>query len=237
MRIVTWNLGNKTKEKAIPARFFAALDVLKPDILALNEFVEGKGRPELLSALASRGFTQPLWSDSEGSHNRVLVASRELITCGELPGVTGSSGGRANFLHVKAISGRWEFVGFRAVAYEKATEKRAYWEEMRALIRSTAGRAIIWAGDANAGPTSKSPGGDALRELVEDGWQLPEPAGAWSFKRDDKASSRIDHALLSRAWPYATAAYFTHLDGKPIAGPGRGMVSDHAALVVDVPLP
>ena len=51
MKIVSWNLGHQTREAQIPAALVTSVEALAPDMLVLNEFVDGTSRGPLIAAL------------------------------------------------------------------------------------------------------------------------------------------------------------------------------------------
>ncbi len=230
MKIVSWNLGHQTREDPIPAALVTSVEALAPDMLVLNEFVDGPTRGPLIAALDRVGLSHVLPSKRVGRHNQVLIAARSMLVAGELSGPSMPGGaGESNFLHVKLPAARMEFVGLRAPAYETSAELKAYWEQLAALVRSTFKRPIVWIGDLNADPDTPSYiGGRHLAELERQGWQLPRPSGPWSFVK----GTRIDHVLLSPSVPFVSAEYVTSIGGVDVASNDKATrVSDHAALM------
>jgi endonuclease/exonuclease/phosphatase family metal-dependent hydrolase len=109
---------------------------------------------------------------------------------------------------------------------------RDYWDALVPIIRGAADRRIVFLGDLNADPEKPSQvGGQRLAQLRSEGWHIPTAVGAWSFK----SGSRIDHALASAQLTMPSATYVAELDGLRLAGGEPGALSDHAALVVDLP--
>ena len=56
MRIVAWNLNHRIREKPIPLEALRGIQSLAPDILVLNEFVDGKSRLPFKADLSASGF-------------------------------------------------------------------------------------------------------------------------------------------------------------------------------------
>ncbi|MCB4362711.1 endonuclease/exonuclease/phosphatase family protein [Hydrogenophaga taeniospiralis] len=233
MRVLSWNLGHQTREALIRVGFTPALRALAPDVLVLNEFVDGPTRGDLRALLRSLGLTHVHCSTRMGRHNQVLIAAREECALGELRGPRLEGGaGESNLLHVHFSSGV-ELVGLRAPTYERQARSE-YWDNLSALIRSTSLRPIAWVGDLNADPDNhRSFGGKYLSNLEREGWLIPRAKGEWSFYR----GSRIDHVLVSQALACTSAEYVHTLDGVSVAGPSvEDHVSDHAALLATISL-
>lgn len=153
----------------------------------------------------------------------------------DAPGINDAA--RANFLHVSLPNLGIELVGVRAPAYETASEKRDYWAALSAIVASRKDRPIIFMGDLNTNPDGKSPIDRTLASIELSGWQVPRPPGPYSWRDSEGKHSRIDYAICAPAFGYATASYLTHFNGKEIVGSGRHVVSDHPALVLDIPIP
>jgi hypothetical protein len=228
MRIVSWNLGHQTREAPISDSLGEVLLALRPDVVVLNEFVDGPSRVDLRSMLQRLGMPHVQVSERIGRHNQVLIASSEPTVAGDLqgPSLTGGAG-ESNFLHLRFDSG-YELVGVRVPTYQRL-ELTQYWEQLVALIRSTNGRKIAWIGDFNADPDNpRSFGGRFLSQLESEGWVIPRATGAWSFWR----GSRIDHLLVSPSLACSAAEYVVTVKGRTIAGQrSQEHISDHAALL------
>ena len=232
MRIIAWNLGHQTQERAIKPVFDRTVDALRPDVLVLNEYVDGASRTPLKAALVRRGLRHVQCSTRVGHHNQVLIASRyEFAVCG-LPPLSDSMA-LSNLLHVRLVAEGVELVGLRTPAYERATDCIRFWNELSQFIRSTQARHILYIGDLNADPNNgRKTGGKALASLRQDGWQIPEPVGEWSY-RSSRAGSRIDHAVVSPSLRVESAIYWAEIDGFRCAGAEKHLY-DHAPLSVDI---
>ena len=231
MKILSWNLGHQTREKPLAVGLIDAIEWLNPDVLVLNEFVDGPTRQTLYYGLERLGLSSRLLSERMGRHNQVLIASRRPLVPGSMrgPDIPGGAG-ESNFLHVH-LDGL-ELVGVRVPAYKSSVERHAYWTMLSEQITETADRHIVWIGDLNADPDRpRYIGGRFLRGLEDSGWQLPRPSGPWSFVK----GSRIDHALVAKDIPLVLARYVTDINGQPVVSaiPGE-RISDHAALEVHI---
>jgi hypothetical protein len=229
--VMSLNVAHKTREAPIAFWLAEAVQSIEPDVLVLNEYVDGPSRKELHAHLARAGLTHVSVSHRQGIHNQVLVASRFLLEPGDLRGPSLPGGaGESNFLHVRIPEVELEVVGLRAPMYRTAMETSDYWQLLEPLVASTLPRRILWIGDLNADPGSQTAGGKALRRLRDNGWTVPDPSGGWSFV----SGSRIDHALLAPAWRVLEAQYVAEVGGIVIASPRESAISDHAALIVTV---
>ncbi|MBX9929415.1 MAG: endonuclease/exonuclease/phosphatase family protein [Gemmatimonadaceae bacterium] len=237
MRIVAWNLGHRTKEQAIKKPLLGVLEYLGADVVSFNEYVHGESRESLAVGLGVLGYRHIVVSERSGTQNQVLIASRAPIAEGALRGPALNESSRSNFLHVTCRQLGVEVVGVRAPAYESARDKAAYWAELARLIDSTRSRPMIFIGDLNTDPDGKRASSEVLRELERLGWQIPRPGGEYSWRNTKGTRTRIDHVLLAPSFTFAQATYLTQFGGSEIVGSGRRFVSDHAALVVDVPPP
>jgi exonuclease III len=232
MKLVAWNLAHQTQERAIKLRFTDAVEKLRPDVITLNEYVHGNTRESLLEALAHLGLGHVRVSSRVNTNNQVLVASRHALLVGELRGpTTEDGGGESNFLHVKLADLNLEVVGVRVPAYETNPILHDYWQKLVAIIRSTKERRIIFLGDLNADPDANHQGSRYLAALRSEGWNIPSPAGPWSYI----SGTRIDHAVVSPKIALADAEYVAQLGDIELASKNKETrISDHAALVLQL---
>lgn len=233
MRIVSWNLGHQTRERRLKPVFLPSVCALKPDVLVLNEYVDGPSRVGMRAAFREYGLVHTACSERLGIHNQILIASRYPLDSGTLGPVMLDETAMSNFLSVALPSRGIEIAGLRTPAYKAVAAKKVFWGHMDSLIRSVSDRAILFIGDLNADPLdNRSIGGRVLAALCRDGWQVPIPRGEWSYC-GHKARTRIDHAVVSPNLRVTDSAYWSEIDGSPCAGRGRALY-DHAPLSVDV---
>jgi exonuclease III len=236
MRIVSWNLGHQTHERPLKAVFFPAIRALRPDVLVLNEYVDGTSRTRMRASLAANGLSHVAVSESIRGHNQVLIASRYPLAFGALRGPQTSDASVSNFLHVHIPDVGLELVGLRAPAYSAAAHKVSYWASLSETISGTFGAPIVYVGDMNADPeSSRTPGGRALAALERSGWHIPRPVGEWSY-RSSRTHSRIDHAIIAPTIADAGATYCHSVDTVLCAGASRELY-DHAPLLVELAAP
>ena len=237
MKVASWNLNHRTIEKPIPAealKFFAAF---APDLIALNEFVDGKTRSAFWADLKGMGYKHQLISEKIGKQNQVFIASKAAISQGDLMPPQQDPAAITNFLHVKVDGTDIEIVGFRAPAYKAFQERQSYWVELAAIMRSAANRRIVFIGDINYDPfpgvAASSP---EIRFDMAGRYSIPNPKGEWSFiSLDGKARTRIDHAFVADGVSVVNAEYLTTYQGIKLAGgKGAGAVTDHAVLAINL---
>lgn len=233
IKLVAWNLGHQTQERAIKPRFIQVVEKLRPDVIILNEYVHGSTRKPLLGALAHLGLGHVKVSSRVKANNQVLVASRHPLHVGELLGpTTADGGGESNFLHVKFETLNLEIVGVRVPAYETSPKLRDYWQKLVEIIQSTKERRIIYLGDLNADPDGNHHQGSRyLADLRAEGWNIPSPLGPWSYI----SGTRIDHAVASPIMALADAEYVSQIEDIELASRNKETrISDHAALVLQL---
>ena len=233
MRIVAWNLGHQTLERPIKAVLQPAIAALQPDVLVLNEFVDGATRSALKAALAGQGLAHVRSSDRIGRHNQVLIASKTSLESGSVIPAALDETATSNFLSVRTGTSDLEVVGLRTPAYKTKKDKERFWQALDSTIRPATSLPIIFIGDLNADPNdAKSPGGRTLATLRQGGWQIPEPEGDWSFARKD-VRTRIDHAVVSPRLRVVKATYCSTIGDLVCAGPHPALY-DHAPLCIDL---
>ena len=240
-RIVAWNLNHRSRPKRIPAGVVDAIRPLHPDILVLNEYVQGTDHRRLWDDLRSMGLGFIKISERRPGHNQVLMASKRDFIVGAVPApsIQCDSHGRTNFLAASFREPEFTLIGMRAPAYESAKLVRAYWGELTETLRVTASRKVVVIGDMNGDPENeKSIGGQHLAALRAEGWKIPRAEGDWSYKADSGAyTTRIDHVVASPGIRMASASYITALPGIVVAGTrAEAALSDHAIClgVVDI---
>ncbi len=238
-RILAWNLNHRSRPKRIPVGVVDAIRQLHPDILVLNEYVQGTDHRRLWDDLRSMGLGSIKISERRPGHNQVLMASKRDFIVGAVPApsVHCDSHGRTNFLAASFREPEFTLIGMRAPAYESAKQVRAYWGELTETLRVTASRKVVVIGDMNGDPENeKSIGGQYLASLCAEGWKIPRAEGEWSYKADSGAyTARIDHVVASPGIRMASASYITALPGIVVAGTrAEAALSDHAICLGEV---
>lgn len=232
MRIVSWNLGHQTRERPLKDVFHPAIRALEPDILVLNEYVDGPSRAGMKAALEVSGLAHTAVSESVRGHNQVLIAARYPLAFGSLLGPDTSDASISNFLHVHIPDVRLELVGLRVPAFVSAVDKSNYWRSFSDLAAGSISKPIIYIGDLNADPDSRTPGGRALASLEKSGWQVPRASGEWSYC-STRTRSRLDHAIVAPAVNISSVAYRPLIGTLACAGAARELY-DHAPLQVEI---
>lgn len=234
LRILSWNLGHQTRERPIKAPFLDAIETLRPDVVVLNEFVDGATRATLKADLSVLGLQHTRSSQRVGRHNQVAILSRFELRDGSVSGGCLDPMAQSNFLAVRLLEFAMEIVGLRVPAYKSAADKRMYWQALDGIVRSDPSALFI--GDFNADPSyPRSAGGAALVSLERDGWKIPAAEGDWSYC-SSRALTRIDHAVVPRSIGIRAARYVARDGDAVFAGLAKDLY-DHAALVLDLELP
>lgn len=241
MKVLTWNLNHRIRQKAIPDGLGELFSGLNADVVLLNEFVDGPTRAPFRESLRSAGYGHQLVSSTPVRHNQVFAAARQPLSLGDLdpPSMDGSA--RSNFLHIRFEHTPVQLVGFRAPAYETATERRAYWAQLVVIMQQVSDRRIVFAGDINRNPFAGAGMGDVpeVRFAECHAYTVANPAGEWSYiNHAGTFKNRIDHVLHTQAISVEGATYVTDFNGRVLAGPGAmNPISDHAALTFTVVTP
>lgn len=235
LTVATWNVGHRVQLKAIHPALAEVLIAIGTDVIVLTEFVDGDtpDRIALRARLGAAGYAFCMTSSAPARHNQVFVASRSPFELGDLRPPTLTSHAASNFLHVRMMDTRIELIGVRVPSY-RGGERRAYREQLTAILCSAAARPLVVTGDLNEDPFKGALlGSEVVSFPGAEMYSVPRPAGDWSFINLDKASSRsrIDHVLHTQAVRVHGACYRYEAAGSLLAGPRPAApLSDHAAL-------
>jgi len=237
LRILTWNVNHRTRKKAIPAVLTEGILSLNPDVIVLTEYVEGPDHSNLCNSLKGGGLAVQFHSQA-GRHNQVFIASRFAATVGSLAPPTDLYHAVPNWLHVRLAGPLLDIFGMRVPCYKLAIQRRSYWDWFETAVQPLFPRPAVIIGDINCDPRSLTGHGPKhLKRLATAGWHLPEPTGDASYISYKGKHSRLDHALATPAVNVRSASYIDSANGFFFMGSGRGFLSDHAPLVLDIVLP
>jgi len=237
LKILSWNLNHRTQRKKIPFSVINVISELAPDVVCLNEYVDGDGRPDFKAQLRDEGFQSVSISSVTGRHNQVLLATRKIHEVGEIEAPVIDGMAESNYLHAKLGEFDLDVVALRAPMYKKRADLRAYWETLRKTIEAHKSRRVIFIGDLNCDPAlPKYVGSAYMLELRASGWQIPEARGDWSYISMNGAKvSRLDHVIASPQLERVESEYVTRVRDILVAGQhSAGPISDHAILVVNL---
>ena len=220
MRIISWNLNHRTTMKDIPSHVLTIIGAIGPDLVVLNEYVDGPNRESFKDGLRSLGFENISTSEKIGRSNQVLMASIGTHKQGEIDPPDLDSSSVTNFKHVICAGDNLEVVGVRAPAYTSGKELREYWCSLLDIIRKSRNKRILFLGDFNCDPCKPTtPGGKALSNLRAEGWNVPDPEGEWSYTSwDGQKSSSIDHVVASPSVGKIQARYIKYINSCIVAG-------------------
>jgi Endonuclease/Exonuclease/phosphatase family len=237
MKILSWNLNHRIQMKKIPNAVISIIAEISPDLVVLNEFVDGAERDAFKYRLEEIGFPYISVSKKTNRQNQVLIASKAKHEDGDLKPPSYDDSSMTNFLHVLLPRFDIEIVGLRAPAYKKNQELELYWSQLLEIISSTVSRNIVFIGDFNCNPeVSKTPGARAINLLREMGWRIPHPDGDWSYiSQNGQSVSCLDYALGSPGVGNISGTYVPKLGSHIIAGPKKqDPISDHAILISEI---
>jgi len=259
VRIVAWNVGHQEfgvrgKPKWSNKELVDTLETLKADVLFLHEYYRPneEDQQEEDALLCRAGFecvqrTPVIQRDNKRMRdNRTLVASRDR----SMQIVKSAADGAPewalqNYLHV-ALPGV-EIIGLRVPDYRKVPkglQAHRVWLD-RTLQPLVNGRIIIL-GDVNADPDSTAKVQKAFfTQMDGSGWRTKTPSGGfpWSYKsrvnrrslKQQHKESRIDHAFFGGAFDLDEVQVRYDDGDDTLTGSLDAAISDHAALVVELP--
>jgi endonuclease/exonuclease/phosphatase family metal-dependent hydrolase len=240
MRLLAWNVNHRTTQKPIPPLMAEAITSLAPDVIVLTEYVPGPSRERFLTDLASCGLKHKRESAYVKGQNHVLIASRSTLESGDLRAPEIAPAVPSNVLHVRLPDDGLEVLGLRIPDYGKQPVIRSLcWDWITATAKAAMNRPFVLLGDFNTDPKySRARCGHRIAELVVEGWRHavpPEGEGA-SYWTPRGHGVRIDHAFMSQHFKVHAARYVAEAGRYLFAGKGRGALSDHAALLVEIAL-
>ncbi|MCA9296486.1 MAG: endonuclease/exonuclease/phosphatase family protein [Phycisphaerales bacterium] len=225
IRLVSLNVNHRTHARVIRPGLAPAFHALRPDVLVLNEYVEGRGRPEFHQALREIGLTHIKMSDTENYsrarwRNQILIASRSHIEDRPLLDHGPEACCSPNFLSVHTFG--FDLTGLRVPAYTTARDWYGYWEWLTSVIGGD-----VAIGDFNVDPRRTRKWDRVLPSLADaHGFKIVTPENSWSFRHSRGAEHQIDHALV-RHPARATSARYEADRFVP-------EFTDHAALIVEL---
>ena len=224
--IATWNLHHMGRQARIPAGVPKVIAAERPEVLVLTEYVGRTGRQDFLYQLLRAGYGHVQQTEGTKGQNQVLMASQVELEAGSLvaPDVDEAAG--TNFLHRFLPSKRWHVVGFRVPHYQSerpvSVEKlERYWRQFTRMALGIASQKAVLIGDFNVGNGKFDAAGHAaLKKLVKAGYQMCAQEGG------------LDRALVSGSLAVRSFKVVQQAAGFRLSG--KGGLSDHAMLVVDV---
>ena len=237
MKIISWNLNHRTIEKPIPDDIVIFFEQYAPDIIVLNEYVDGESRNKFKQKLKELGYSHQLLSPKVGRQNQIFIASKNEIILGDISAPDFTEPARTNFLHVTMAETNLELAGLRAPFYKLARERKAYWKQVSEIMAGVSKRQILFLGDINYDPfmNGSITEPDIKFDLVGS-FRIPNPEGEWSFiSIDGKNKSRIDHVIVSESVKASNVKYLTAYNGITLAGSkSDSAITDHAVLSIEV---
>ena len=74
MKILTWNINHRIREKRIPDPMIQAIVSLNPHVIVLTEYVPGASRDDFKEKLSSTGMTYMFESANTPRQNHIFIA-------------------------------------------------------------------------------------------------------------------------------------------------------------------
>jgi hypothetical protein len=157
--------------KEIPDDVLSVIEYLSPNIIALNEYVDGDERAHFKYALNEIGFSHVSVSNKFKGQNQILIASKAAHKIGDLKPPSYDEASISYFLHVVLPANAIELVGIRAPAYKKNKEIKNYWSELQNIFIFAEARSIVFIGDLYCYlKLNYVPGAKCLNFLCYNGW-------------------------------------------------------------------
>ncbi len=225
IRIISLNLKHSARAKDIHPELSPTLHTLKPDILVLCEYVDGKGRPEFHEELRHGGLehiavSDPVNYDRKRWQNQILIASRSRIEILSLTEPGPDSVCISNYLSVQTFG--IDLTGLRVPAYTTPKDWYEYWEWLTSVLGGD-----VAIGDFNTDPRRPRKWDRVFTTMADAlGFEIVTPKDSWSFRNASGHESQIDHALVRNRSSATSARYETTLFVPQF--------TDHAALVVEL---
>lgn len=100
-------------------------------------------------------------------------------------------------------------------------------------MESARARSILFAGDINFDPfvKAKKKGASQVHFPFASGYQVPNPAGDWSYLAHSGKGYKIDHVLHTPSVVVSEVEYLTRIKDRHLAGvKANAPISDHAVL-------
>jgi len=237
--LISWNLNHRTAEKVIPDDVLVFFEKYNPDVIALNEFVDGDSRGEFKKTLYELGYTYQFSSPKIGKNNQIFIASKLEAQDGTINSPSFTDAAKTNFLHVYIPAHSLDVIGMRAPFYKLTSEKKHYWEQVSEILSGARDRNILCVGDINYDPFNRNQ--HDLSEIAfndNDSYIIKNPLGDWSFiSSNGKNTSRIDHVISSSHINLKKVEYLTEYQGLVLAGKKTDQpMSDHAVLSMQLEL-
>lgn len=142
----------------------------------------------------------------------------------------------SNALHVQLPAEGVEILGLRIPDYSKQPRfRRMCWDWIIETAAEVQGRPFVILGDLNTDPSyPKARCGDRIGRLVSLGWQHATPREGVSFWSTSGHARCIDHAFVTSHFTVRGQQFVYEMDGCVFAGRSPGMLSDHAALLLEI---
>lgn len=240
MKLLTWNINHRTKEKRIPDHMAEAIASLSPDVIVLTEYVHSLSRKTFIEQLTDNGYLYHVKTERIYGENQIFIASKTPLENRNIfvPGDIGKST-PSNVLYVSLPEKGFDILGLRIPCYsdskEQTIRKRRFWDWILE-IGSDNKRPLVIMGDFNTDPNDKGAKfGNPINQLKYTGWKHATPISGYSFKSFNNGSERrIDHVFTSRHFDILDAKYILESNQYIFTGKKSEAMSDHAVLLVEI---
>lgn len=229
MRFVTWNVHHSGFPKPLSPRKFEAIKSLEADIVVLTECALGPFVDDTKRDLTALGLTDTRASPFTAGQNQTVISSRFELQDGELR-PSGPDAFPFNVIHCRILTPRLKILAVRIPPWS-GPMKKASWDWILNAANSLMAHPTAIMGDFNTTPIStKSYGGEHLRELLRRGWATSPQVntGTCMFRGTLR---HIDHIFTDKKLVVSSSENVWERNG--IRFGGKGGLSDHACVVVD----
>ncbi len=224
-KVLSWNINHRTKERAMHPDILATIKDLLPDIVTLNEFVDGPSRLDFLSELKSRGYKNQLITAKLSIHNQILVAAKNNLELIPISGQVPQPQVASNLIFVRCEG--LTLCSVRVPAFKVRSEKVLAWEFLVEELKVKKPDLVI--GDLNVDADESPLIWSALKNIGLN--RVPSERATYFGLRG--TPRRLDHAL-ARDGLIADLAVVDQVDGRRLVGHSATHASDHAAILASL---
>jgi hypothetical protein len=135
MRILAWNLNHRASRKPVPESMARAILGTEPDVVSLNDYVEGKDHGRFLEQLAAGGLTSVRMTTARRRYNQILIACAQNIEPVEFEITDELEHAANNLLYVRVPTWAIDLIGIRVPWYVKSRDARPHWDRLAKAVR------------------------------------------------------------------------------------------------------
>ena len=203
----------------------ATIRDLSPDIVTLNEFVDGPSRLDFLSDLKTNGFKYQIITAKIAVHNQVLVAAKSDLEMIPISGQVPLPQVASNLIFVRCEG--LIICSVRVPAFKVKAQKVSAWEFLIEELKVKKPDLVV--GDLNIDAAESPLIWSALKQIGLN--RIPSERATYFGLRG--TPRRLDHALV-RDDLIADLAVVDEVGGRRLVGHAVTHASDHAAILASL---